>query len=225
MSIITQIQTLLDESGGLVYWSANGNQPVYDAANTAISELYADLQGYIFVTAPFVIASNTPIVALSTTSFMIPQYTLDTNTNKVFMTVYDQLQDWQMTWLNNPPSTPQWFVLWDADHVRVFPTAAATTTYTMCGVPWPPELALGTDTISGLDVMLEQAIVHKAAGRLLEFTQPELADKLELESLEYQKKYQRQLNNQQGANTLRLRPGKGWTIAQFGDIRIGRKYQ
>lgn len=224
MSIISQVQTLIDETSGLVYWGANNGQPVYDACNTVLSELQTDLQGYAFTTASFAISSGADIIALATTSFMIPQYVLDTSSNPVFMTTHDQLQDWQYNWRTTTPARPAWLVLWDCNNVRVFPQSNADYTYTMCGVPWPTELSLSTQTISGIDQMLEQAIVHRAAGRLLEFTQPELADKLELESEEYQKRYQRQLRNQQGANTLSLRPGKGWMIAQAGDIRIGRKY-
>lgn len=220
MSLLTEVQQLVDETSGPVFWVI---EQVYDALNTAIEDTWLNVKQWNYMTTPFVISSGADLVALATTSIMIPQYILDTASNKIFPTTHAMLEDWSANWHNTTAARPAWIVVWDAFTLRVFPRADAAYTYTVCGVPWPTEIS-GTSTDITCDPLIKQAIIHRGAANLLELTQPDLADHHEGLALEFERLFARQVRNQGGHNTLRLAPGKGWQVGMFGDIRIARKY-
>lgn len=226
MSLVTETQQQINESGAGVFWPLASGQ-VYDALNSAIIRTYAHNRDQFYVSTPLTFASGVDILALPTTTVMIPQYIVTPGAVKIFPTTMPMLQDWNANWKNTPHAQPQWIVLWDWTHLRSFPIPDQTYTYTLYGVPWPLEIGTGggdvTD-ITNIDPLLRQAIIHRACATLLEYTQPQLADVFTQEAEEHEKRYRRQARNAMGDNVLRLRPGVGWSIAQSGDIRIGKKY-
>jgi len=217
MDLVTEVRTLLNEATG-VFWT---DAQVYDGLNAAIIELWATLR-WKSISTTFNVTTATDIVAFDTSVVMVPQFFLYNNI-KQFNTVQAQLEDWSRRWRDEPHGQPKWFVLWDASHFRVFPQPDASYTFTLWGVPWPTEIS-ATNTDMSLDPMTRKAIVLRSVAHLLELTQPQLADAYMAESNEYQSLAATEIRNQLGANTWRLSPGVGWEIAQYGDIRIGRKY-
>lgn len=221
MSLVSEVQVLIDEASGPVFWDI---QQVYDACNIALEDTWATQRLWNYTSTPFTISSGADIIAFSTATIMVPLYILDTTTNKIFITEHAQLQDWSTNWRNTTPARPCWVVKWDSDHLRVFPKADAAYTYTLVGIPWPPEISAGTTELTGVDPIIRSAVIQRAVSRLLEFTQPELSISYELQAVENQKQFERQQRRQQGSNVLRLRPAKGWIVGMGGDIRIARKY-
>ena len=219
MSLVTDIQQLVDESGGATFWTA---QHVYDSANQAQFDMWAATPAWNFLTTPFTLSSGNDIVVFSTSTIMIPQYLLDTSSAKIYITNHDMLQDYSSGWRNEPPARPKYCVLWDAEHLRVFPRADAAYTYTLCGVPWPTEITAANPDMLG-DPLIIRSVALRAAAKLLEFTQPQLADAYELQAMEMERRFQSQLRRQQGANTLRLAPSRTWQ--HNGDIAVTRRYR
>lgn len=220
MSIYTELQVLIDEVSGPVFW---GNAQLLDALNIAQEETFTYLRGYAQTSVNLVISSGADLITWNTATIMIPQYVIDTASNKVFITEMARLEDYSPTWFNFPPAAPKFLVKWDATHLRCWPRSDKLYDYTLFGVPWPDEVT-GANIDLNADPMVRQAVIHRAASRLLEFSQPEISDVYEAQAAEFEKRYFRQLRNAGGANIWRLAPAKGWQVGQLGDIKIANKY-
>lgn len=221
MSLVSQVQQLVDESGGAVWWTA---QQVYDAINETLSEDYALLKPSTVVTT-LTVTTGTDIFAFDDTAVMIPQYFVYGPLGvKTFPTVHEELENWSRRWRGQPPARPQWMVQWDAQHFRVFPAPDATYTFQLWGAAWPPEI--GTATLDAtLEVFQRKAVVLRAAASLLDLTRPDLADAYRAEALDHAKRAAAERRGQFNSNADRLRPGTGWAVAQFGRIGQGSRYR
>lgn len=223
MSLFSEVTEQIDQTNlnfGQPFWV---DQQVYDAINLALEEIWTEVK-WTYTTATLTFTAGQDLTALPSTSVMIPQYIITTDNVKMFPTTHPMLQDWAANWKNEPQAQPRWIVLWDEKHLRAWPTPDQTYTFTLYGVPWPTEItAISADP--PMDPLIHHAVVHRAVAFLLEHTQPQLADANMQEALDNEKRYQRQVRNQQGDNTLRIRPTVAWTQAQFGDIRTGRKFR
>jgi hypothetical protein len=218
-SLTNEVKELINEGSGLVWWP---NGQVEDAINEAIVDLSMYLKWDV-ITTPFTVTTGSgDIFAWDNTLIMIPQFFL-INGLKMFLSNQAELENWSRRWRNETPGQPKWFLKWDESHFRVFPTPDATYTFDLWGIPWEPEFP-GEATDLTVDPMLRHAIAFRAASILLELTQPQLADMYMQDSIKHEMLYSTHLRKQLGANSARLRPGYGWTNAQFGRIAIGRKY-
>ena len=215
MSLYTDLQLALDETGGPVFW---GTAQIYDALNASLMMTEGDSR-YAQTTSTITITAGADLVALPSTGVMIPQALLTEEGKEVFSTTHALLEDWTARWRAEPASRPQWLVLWDALTLRVFPTADATYEYILNGVPWPTEITTSSDDIT-IDGHLKRAVVHSAAARLLELTQPSLADWHRSEADEARKRFRRRLRRSEGQS--RLRPGSAWQVAQGGRLILGQ---
>lgn len=220
MNILQDIQLQIDETGGPVFWVI---EQLYDAANAAQLEVWMNLKDWQQTSTTITLSSGNDIIAWPYTTIMVPQYIIY-NGVKVFPTTQAQLQDWANNWKSSDPTRPNWYLLWDAKHIRLYPKSDATYTFHLFGVPWPTEIQDGTHDITGIDVLVRRAIVLRAASKLLETTQPDLADAKALEAMEFEKRYARQQRNAFGDNIARLRPTTAWDQANFGDIKVGRLF-
>ncbi len=221
MSLVTDVQQLVDESGGAVWWTA---QQVYDAINEALLEDWAILKPQAG-TATLTITAGSDILAFDRTTIMLPQYFIYPSLNvKIFPTIHDELENWSRRWRGQSQARPQWAVLWDANHFRFWPQADATYQYVLWGVPWPPEIGTATQDAS-LEIFQRKAVVLRAAASLLDLTQPDLADAYRGEADQHAKRAIEEVRQQFDANVDRIRPGTGWSIAQFGRISLGRQYR
>lgn len=219
LTILQEVQLLLDEAVTPVFWSLT---QIYNAINRAQLDLYTNVKFTSTSTALNPVA-NQQFIALPTTTIMIPQYIVNDQNVKCFPTTHALLQDWQFNWMNEHPAKPQWLVLWDWKTLRWFPKPDQNYSFTLYGVPWPTEVSADVTDIT-IDQMARRVIINYAAAYLMELTRPDLADAWRTEGLEYERRWGRQQRNQQGDNVLRLRPGVGWSIAQSGDIQLGRHY-
>ena len=220
MTLLEQIQLQVDETTGPVFWTID---QLYDAANAAQLEVWMNLKDWQLTSTNIALTSGNDIITWTNTVVMIPQFIIYSGI-KIFPTTTAQLQDWANNWKNESPSRPNWFLLWDAAKIRLFPRSDGTYTFTLFGVPWPGEIQDGTHDITGVDPFVKNAIVLRAAAKLLEETQPLLADAKMAEAEEFEKRYARQQRNSQGDNIARLRPTTAWDQAQFGDIKTGRLF-
>jgi hypothetical protein len=220
MSIITDIQLQVDETQGPVFWEI---EQLYDAANQAQLNVWSSLKDWQRGTSTMTVTTGQDLVAFDTTTIMIPQFIIY-NGVKIFPTTHAMLQDWQNNWKNEGLGRPNWVVLWDAEHFRLFPRPDQTYNFVVWGTPWPTEITDGNHDIVGVDPLVRRAIVLQAAALLLEDSQPLLADAKLQEAMDFRERYARQQRNVQGSNIMRLRPGVAWQVAQGGDIRMGRKY-
>jgi len=217
--LVSEVQTIIDETSAPVYWTS---QQVYNACNKALEEVWANVR-WTYTTATITTLASQQFTTLPSSTVMIPQYIINDQGLKMFPTTHDLLQDWQQNWMNEHPARPGWYVLWDQKTLRWFPTPDTNYTFVLYGVPWPPEIN-GTNLDISVDPLLRRAVIYRAAAYLFELSQPQYADFWHTEAAEQEKKYGRQFRNQQGANVLRLRPVKGWELAQQGDIRQGRRF-
>jgi hypothetical protein len=165
-------------------------------------------------------------VVLNTTSGT--GFTAQTINQKYWESDVTKLEQWNNNWRANIPAQPRWFILWDAFHIRAFPSPDQTYTFTLFGVPWPTELATGTEDIVA-DQVLKLAIAYKAASNVLEATRPDISDVYNHESEELYLRYRIRLRNEQTNNLRRLKPLSGSRMtdtvgaATKGVIKIGRR--
>ena len=219
-NIIQDIQLQVDETSGPVFWTI---EQLYDAANAAQLEVWMNLKDWQQVSTNIVLGSGNDIIQWPFTQIMVPQYIVY-NGFRLFPTTQALLQDYANNWKSSSPSRPNWYVLWDAHHIRLYPKSDNVYTFQLFGVPWPTEITDGVHDIVGIDKLVRRAIVLRAASKLLETTQPDLADAKALEATEFEKRYARQQRNVFGDNIARLRPTTAWDQAQFGDIRVGKLF-
>lgn len=217
--IITDIQLQVDESNGPVFWVID---QLYDAANQAQLEVWTNLKDWQQTSVSLILGTGNDIVTLPP-SIMVPQFVIYNNI-KVFPTTTAQLQDWANNWKSESPSRPNWILLWDATHLRLFPRSDSSYIFNVFGVPWPDEIGPGNHDMLNVDPLVRRAVVMRAAAKLLETVQPELADAKIAESVEFEKRYARQQRNVFGDNIGRLRPKTAWDLANQGDIKTGRLF-
>ncbi len=225
MSLLTDLQIEVDEVAGPTFYVI---EQIYDALNASMLEIWSNLKEWQRTSATIAISSGDNIISLPVTSVMIPQFVIY-NGVKIFPTTHAMLQDWSDTWMNESPARPTWMVLWDAEHLRLFPRSDASYNFILYGVPWPTEINASsidasTDPLIA-DPLVRRAVVLRATAKLLEENQPQLSDLKLTEAMEWEARYAKQQRNSQGANTLRLRPGVAWDIANQGDIKLGRKFE
>ncbi len=218
MSMVSEVQLLLDEAGGPVWWSL---QQIYDALNQASIDLHMDCK-MTNASADLAITSGADLVAIPTSDIMVPQYVVYNN-KRIFSTTQDELENWSRRWHDQPAAQPKWLVLWDWETFRVFPSSDANYTFTLWGLKWPDEIGVSTPSIP-VDATLYRAIVLLAVAYLLEFTQPELSLTYMQEVEQFKQRMLTNFRNNLGANITRLRPGVGWSLAQGGDIKLGNRY-
>ncbi len=219
-NILQDVQLQLDESSGPVFWVI---EQVYDAINAAQLEVWQNLKDWQQASVQLTILPGQDIIDWRNNTVMIPQYIIY-NGIKIFPTTQAQLQDWANNWKSSNPGRPNWYLLWDAHKIRLYPKSDSVYIFQLFGVPWPTEVTDGNQDITGIDPLVRRAIVSRAASKLLELTQPDMADAKALEATEWEKRYARQQRNSFGDNIARLRPTTAWDQAQLGDIKVGRLF-
>lgn len=217
MSVVTEVQTLLDDSG--VFWLA---QHVYDASNEAQLYVWEELRHDI-TTQTLTVSASTTLVTLPT-SIYIPQRIIRAQF-EWFPTTYLELERDSRLWRSVNPSTPVWFVNWDAEHLRPYPLASAEIEFTIEGVSYPgTEITTGTEDISAIRPV-KQAVIWRAAAILSQNTRPQLAASLAAAAEDYLSQAREHYHKDTGRHNIkRLRPGTIWTHAHQGVINSGRWY-
>jgi hypothetical protein len=214
-NIVADVQRLLADAG--VFWS---DSHVCDAVNDVQLQLAA-ITRHQLVSVDLVIPAGALLVDIPVTVY-IPQ-TLRFNNEVYFPTTHARLEQHSRNWRSATTGRPSWFVLWDAEHFRPFPVANQEYTFQLTGVAWPQEVLVVNPTITA-DRTFKLAIANMAAGQLLRYTRPDLAEAYEAEALEALRRFKSTLGRQQSHNLKRVRPGTAFTAAQSGSIKLGSRY-
>lgn len=251
MTLIGLVRLLIDQATGTgtlndypvagdIFWPA---QQLYDATNEVMVDYWSMAARQPvpvqLTNTTFTVSSGTDIFGFNATSIMVPSYVvLNTATlsgaaaqvinQKYWISDRTKLEQWTNNWRLDIPAQPRWFILWDAFHLRTYPSPDNTYAFTLYGVPWPTELATGTEDIT-CDSIFKLAIAYKAAANVLEATRPDTADSYVKESDELLQRYRIRLRNEQTNNIHRMKPAVGGrgtdkTIAATkGIIKLGRR--
>lgn len=213
MSLVTDIQELIEEAATGVFWV---NQQVYDAANQAMIDTWLNTR-HDKTTASMAVVAN-DVFATIPTEIMIPERII-LNSLEYFPTTFALLERENRNWRTAVTAQPKWFVMWDTRRFRLVPKSDNSYTFIVTGVQYPQVEISVSDTDITAPALLKQAIAHRAAGIILELTRPDLADAMRVQATEYELLFKKQLRNRGGHRIDRLRPGTKFTIAQSGVIR------
>jgi hypothetical protein len=213
MSLVTDIQELIEEAATGVFWV---NQQVYDAANQALIDTWLATR-HDRTTASMAVSTN-DVFANVPTEIMIPERII-INSLEYFPTTFALLERENRNWRSAAAAQPKWFVMWDTSRFRLVPKANAGYTFTVVGVQYPQEEITASVTDITAPALLKQAVAHRAAGIIFELTRPDLADAMRAQATELEMEFKKQLRNRGGHRIDRLRPSTKFTIAQSGVIR------
>jgi hypothetical protein len=253
LTLIAMVRLLIDQATGTggvplndypvsgdIFWPS---QQLYDATNEVMIDYWGALGNQsmpiALTSAAFVVTTGADIFPFPYTTIMQPSYivlntssgtgaSLQTINQKYWISDVTKFEQFNNNWRMYPASQPRWFSVFDAFNIRIFPQASQTYTFEIYGVPWPVELATGTEDIT-CDAILKLAIAYKAAANILEATRPDTADSYMKEAEELLLRYRIRLRDQSSNNIRRLKPGVGTTgsdtviAANKGVIRIGKK--
>ena len=233
--------TIIDDpTAGDIFFPS---QQLYDAANDAIIDFWENAARQDvpigLATSTLTVGSATDVYAFDNTVIMVPTYvTLNTFigtgnagedlNQRYFISDRTKLEQYARNWRNNQQAQPKWFILWDAFHLRTFPTPDKTYTFTLYGVPWTTEMGTGTEDIA-VDQILRLALAYQTAATILEATRPEVADLYNQNAAEMLERYRIRLRNQQTNNIRRMKPlvTPGYKTdvgsAQKGVIKVGNR--
>jgi hypothetical protein len=220
MSIVNTIQLLLNDSG--VFWP---QAQILDAVNEAQLWAFAQtkwsrrswLLKFVKGTDIFTLPSD-----LLIPGWIESQVTLGDGSIshlRAFPTTHRELEHFLRTWRSAGLDAPQYFVIWDSGHIRLFPRPDQAYAYTLWGVGYPIEI---TDNIAELTgpPNYVQAIQNMALALLLNATRPDLADFYMTTSQAQIVEFRKHLRNFQSHNIRRLVPSTTHLqIQQGGRIR------
>lgn len=219
MSVISEVREILDESG--VFYV---DQQVFDLANLAQMELWADLRHDVVVATATVTANQTFLNIRSgiSANMMIPQRVTDGNV-EWFVTTHEELEREDRKWRTLTQGKTKWFVVWDAENLRLVPRPDQTYTYEFWGVRYPPtEIASGTLDITDRKA-IKKALVFRTAALVVFGTRPDLAELWFRDSQEYLQRARKELRSLLSDRIWRVRPGKGDTWAHMGSRFVGKQ--
>ena len=223
MSLVSDIQDLINDSG--VFWPV---QNVYDAANEAQLLIWGRMQTDVITTTTTVTATQ-EFITLDTAMY-IPKKIIANNV-EWYVTTYHELERDNRRWRGVPNDKPRWFVVHDAEHLRMWPMPNQSYEYKIEGVRYPPTelgtITSGTTTATNTDITartaVKQAIVYTAAGLLAANTRPDLMAQWLGDADEYLYEARADQRKAGGAKITRFTPGGSFTWGHMGTIEAGRK--
>lgn len=219
MSLYTDIQDLINDTG--VFWPA---QNVYDAANEAQLIIWGRTRHDVFTTTHTVTATQEFITLNS--EMYIPQKVIANNV-EWFVTTYHELERDNRKWRGLSNNKPKWFIVHDAEHLRIHPKPNQSYEYVIEGIQYPQSEIGVSGTTTTLDITarpaIKQAIVYTAAGILAANTRPDLMIQWFGEADEYLREAKSDKRKMGSAKITRMRPGDSMTWAHMGTIDAGRR--
>lgn len=225
MSAVSDVQTIINDAG--VFWPT---QTVLDALNEAQFAVYAETR-WAITTQTFALTSGVDIVPIPN-QILIPRWIEGTNTlfnpavvKRFFVTTLRNLETYLRTWKGDNLGQPQYFILWDAQHWRVFPRPdtngsgpGGTYEFTCFGIGFPSEIVDVSGVIAGPSNYV-YGVYYYTAALLLEATRPDLADMYMAQSQEQLLAFKKRLRNQQSHNIRTLKPATiRYEINQIGQV-------
>ena len=138
---------------------------------------------------------------------------------RCFPTTQRELENFLRTWRSSGLDTPQYFVIWDASHLRVFPRPDKNYTYTLWGVGYPTEIVDSTGDVTGPPNYV-QIVQNLTLGLLLYATRLDLAQFYLGQAQNQIVEFKKHLRNQQSHNIRRLKPATSrFEVQQGGQVR------
>lgn len=218
MNIVSEVRIVLGESAGGVFWT---DSHILDALNEAQLDLASENKISVS-TSTWIVEAGSDLVAIPS-EIMIPKIVEDTS-REFFVTTQAKLEQYHQGWRGAGAGIPNWFVLWDAFNIRVWPRPDNDYQYNLVGYPWPDELTISSD-LTPDNYTLKKSLVYRTASVLLEATQPSLSDFLFQTALRYESDYKVGLRNAQSHNIIRLHPGPNRTNSgKSGVIKLGKGF-
>lgn len=216
-SIVSMVQTMLNESGAGVFWPV---QQVYDAINEAQLE-FEPIANLPIVQSTITFNPGEDLVPWPNTVLVWPQY-LEFSGRKYWCVTHAELERYDRNWRSTTLAQPRFFVLWSETLLRPYPLADQTYVFNIWGPGWPQEIN-STNTDFTAPNLMKLAIAFRACATLFQYTRPDLAEASLAEAEEYEARYRIQMRRQQSHNIKRLRPYNAMTHAQGGNVRIGKR--
>jgi hypothetical protein len=211
MSTITDIQMLLNDSG--VFWPT---QRILDAVNEAQWDVWVRSK-WMKVSTPLTLTQGLDIIPIPST-IVIPQFVED-NGLRYFPSTMRELENFHRTWKLDQQGQPMFFIVWDATHLRVYPSPDTTySNYVLWGIGYPTEITTINTTVSGNSSYVK-AIIHLTLGILFDATRPDLAEYHRAQGESALLIWKKHLRNFQSHNIRRLRPGQRFDLQQSGRIQ------
>ena len=218
MSIVSEVQQLVEDTSARFFTTPQ----VYDAINETQLKAYAESK-WQRVSASLVLNTGVEIVSIPPT-ILVPEYIEYNNGAGVLMYFPGhrvELLRFRRDWRNEDPSQPKHFIIWDTEHLRVFPVPDQTYTMTLWGVGWPVEIS-GANPDVVADPNYKKVLVNESGALLLELSRPDISDLLHREANERFMRFKTQIRNHQSHNIRVLRPYSPWQHAQSGNVKIIR---
>jgi hypothetical protein len=216
-AIVTDIQLLLNDAG--VFWP---QAQILDAVNEA--QLWAQVQTKWLRKAWLINLPRDTDIFQIPSDVLVPGWMEASVANpgdgslltvRAFPTTQRELEHFLRTWRSAGQDAPQYFVIWDASHFRVFPRPDRNYVFTLWGITYPPEILDGTGVLQGLP-NYTQAVQNMALSLLLNATRPDLGEfYLNLATSQIME-FRKHLRNMQGHNILRLKPATTHLEVQQG---------
>ena len=215
--IVSMVQTMLNESGPGIFWPV---QQVYDAINEAQLE-FDPIANFPIIQSTMTFSAGQDLVAWPNTTLVWPKY-LEFSGRKYWTVSHAELERYDRNWRTTTFGQPKFFVLWSESLLRPYPLADQTYVFNIWGPGWPTEIN-STNTDFAAPNLLKLAIAFRAASILFQYTRPDLSEANLAEAEEYEARYRIQMRKQQSHNIKRLRPGNSMTMAQGGNVRVGKR--
>lgn len=219
LSAFAMLNSKLDTLAGQVFWDYT---QYYIALNEGQLEFAARIPGIAQVTSTLTCSAGSELANLPLDLF-IPQQLVTEEGHHVWPVDLVQLENEDAGW-RSITGRPQFVTWYDWARVRVWPIPDTTYEYTLKGVPYPDEISTSTYQCP-LGLEYQEALTSIAASRLLAFTRPDLAQQERAAGEEWLERFKRTLRKRGVWDTLRLRPGTGWSLAPGGTIPQGRRYR
>lgn len=218
MSLVSDVQELLDETGVGTFWP---KAHIYDACNQAQLDVWAKSH-HDTVTSTLTLSNNSDLVAIPTGVY-IPLYLTRSNT-VYWPTTQARLEQHDREWKKVGKAAPKWFVMWDQETFRVFPKSDATYNFVLWGVRYPPTEVSGSAEDITAPSLIKQAVASTAAGLLTMETRPDLSEGFLDQAKDLLQQFMVQRRNLGGHRIWRLRPGMREDVAAAGNIDVGATY-
>mgnify|MGYP001594699997 CR=1 FL=1 len=214
MSILSDVRVVLNDTG--VFWA---DTQVLEAINFAQLDVASQTK-LVLGTVTLSVTAGDDIVEIDSTLF-IPQR-IHNGTLTTYPTTMRELENFNRLWKSTTAGQPEHFVLWDWNHIRLFPRPDQNYTFSIEGLLKPTEVT--TTTVMFGVGKYNSAIRYYTLAYLLEATRPDLAawyiqlgdkDVMELNKT---------LRNQQSHNIRRFRPAKRVNLKNSGMISNNSLY-
>lgn len=200
MALVDEVRKLLGEASA-VFWA---DAQIRDAINEAQVCVYADHPRIFEASTSLNVDGDYDFVSIPS-SIMIPRYITSSDNEQYFNFIsHADLEEHSGSWMDTSTGTPEAFVVWSAEYLRIWPRPDASYSYTLVGTPWPTECTALVDP--SLPWLLEDAVVSYATAMLFAQTRPDLTELHMQEYMDAMRDYMVQWRRSHPHAVTRLHP-------------------